>query len=143
MTSAGVETASEAPARVVETALSGYELLNDPLLNKGTAFTEDECEQFELHGLLPPHVAALDWQVHVYGRASAAVRAVTEAKGIVLHELPWSERAADAGLARDAAYLVRPDGYVALAAAVDDGAALAAHFARFAILPRARAAGAA
>jgi len=63
MTSAGVETASEAPARVVETALSGYELLNDPLLNKGTAFTEDEREQFELHGLLPPHVAALDWQV--------------------------------------------------------------------------------
>ena len=63
MTSAGVETASEAPARVVETALSGYELLNDPLLNKGTAFTEDEREQFELHGLLPPHVAALDWKV--------------------------------------------------------------------------------
>jgi malate dehydrogenase (oxaloacetate-decarboxylating) len=63
MASAGVETASEAPARVVETALSGYELLNDPLLNKGTAFTEDEREQFELHGLLPPHVAALDWQV--------------------------------------------------------------------------------
>jgi malate dehydrogenase (oxaloacetate-decarboxylating) len=63
MTSAGVETASEAPARAVETALSGYELLNDPLLNKGTAFTEDEREQFELHGLLPPHVAALDWQV--------------------------------------------------------------------------------
>jgi malate dehydrogenase (oxaloacetate-decarboxylating) len=52
-----------APARVVETALSGYELLNDPLLNKGTAFTEAEREQFELHGLLPPHVAALDWQV--------------------------------------------------------------------------------
>ena len=88
-------------------------------------------------------LAALDWQVHVYGRASAAVRAVTEAQGVVLHELPWSERAADAGLARDATYLVRPDGYVALAAAVDDGAALAAHFARFAILPRARAAGAA
>jgi malate dehydrogenase (oxaloacetate-decarboxylating) len=52
-----------APARVVATALSGYELLNDPLLNKGTAFTEAEREDFELHGLLPPHVATLDWQV--------------------------------------------------------------------------------
>jgi malate dehydrogenase (oxaloacetate-decarboxylating) len=47
----------------VETALSGYELLNDPLLNKGTAFTEEERDEFELHGLLPPHVAELDYQV--------------------------------------------------------------------------------
>ena len=47
----------------VETALSGYELLNDPLLNKGTAFTEAERDEFELHGLLPPHIAELDYQV--------------------------------------------------------------------------------
>jgi malate dehydrogenase (oxaloacetate-decarboxylating) len=47
----------------VETALSGYELLNDPLLNKGTAFTEAERDAFDLHGLLPPHVAELDYQV--------------------------------------------------------------------------------
>ncbi len=49
--------------RYVETALSGYELLNDPLLNKGTAFSEDERDAFDLHGLLPPHVAELDYQV--------------------------------------------------------------------------------
>jgi malate dehydrogenase (oxaloacetate-decarboxylating) len=49
--------------RHVETALSGYELLNDPMLNKGTAFTEAERDEFDLHGLLPPHVAELDYQV--------------------------------------------------------------------------------
>src|SRR5579862_7121264 len=49
--------------QTVRTALSGYELLNDPLLNKGTAFTEAERDEFELHGLLPPHVASLDYQV--------------------------------------------------------------------------------
>jgi len=49
--------------QTVHTALSGYELLNDPLLNKGTAFTESERDAFELHGLLPPHVATLDYQV--------------------------------------------------------------------------------
>jgi malate dehydrogenase (oxaloacetate-decarboxylating) len=49
--------------RTVRTALSGYELLNDPLLNKGTAFTESERDTFELHGLLPPHVATLEYQV--------------------------------------------------------------------------------
>jgi len=47
----------------VETALSGYELLIDPILNKGTAFTEPERDEFDLHGLLPPHVAELDYQV--------------------------------------------------------------------------------
>src|ERR1700746_48642 len=47
----------------VETPLSGYELLNDPVLNKGTAFTESERDAFDLHGLLPPHVAELDYQV--------------------------------------------------------------------------------
>jgi malate dehydrogenase (oxaloacetate-decarboxylating) len=49
--------------RHVETALSGYELLNNPLLNKGTAFTDAERDAFDLHGLLPPHVAELDYQV--------------------------------------------------------------------------------
>jgi malate dehydrogenase (oxaloacetate-decarboxylating) len=47
----------------VETALSGYELLNDPLLNKGTAFTNAERDEFDLHGLLPPYVTSLDLQV--------------------------------------------------------------------------------
>ncbi len=49
--------------RTIATALSGYELLNDPLLNKGTAFTDAERDTFDLHGLLPPHVATLDLQV--------------------------------------------------------------------------------
>jgi malate dehydrogenase (oxaloacetate-decarboxylating) len=49
--------------RFVETARSGYELLNDPILNKGTSFTEDERDAFDLHGLLPPHVTPLDMQV--------------------------------------------------------------------------------
>src|SRR3712207_3263187 len=47
----------------VETDRSGYVLLNDPLLNKGTGFTDPERDLFELHGLLPPMVATLDEQV--------------------------------------------------------------------------------
>ena len=49
--------------RIIETALNGYELLNDPLLNKGTAFTDAERDLFDLHGLLPPYVTTLDLQV--------------------------------------------------------------------------------
>jgi malate dehydrogenase (oxaloacetate-decarboxylating) len=48
---------------VVRTARSGWELLSDPLLNKGTAFTEAERDAFGLHGLLPPHIGTLDEQV--------------------------------------------------------------------------------
>ena len=43
--------------------LNGYRRLLDPILNKGTAFTEEERSRFGLHGLLPPHVATLDEQV--------------------------------------------------------------------------------
>ncbi len=47
----------------LELEISGIDLLNRPILNKGTAFTEDERDAFELHGLLPPHVGTLDEQV--------------------------------------------------------------------------------
>src|ERR1700675_334031 len=42
--------------------LRGMDLLNNPALNKGTAFTEDERERFGLNGLLPPVVESLDDQ---------------------------------------------------------------------------------
>ena len=47
----------------VETTRSGYDLINSPLLNKGTAFTEAERDAFDLHGLLPPTISTLDEQV--------------------------------------------------------------------------------
>lgn len=42
---------------------TGVELLNDPFLNKGTAFTEEERDAFGLRGLLPPHVQTMEEQV--------------------------------------------------------------------------------
>ena len=56
---------------VVKTRLTGYELLNDPRLNKGTAFTEAERDTFSLHGLLPPHVGNLEEQVERRKKALA------------------------------------------------------------------------
>jgi malate dehydrogenase (oxaloacetate-decarboxylating) len=43
--------------------LSGYQLLSDSRLNKGTAFSEDERDTFGLHGLLPPTVMGIDDQI--------------------------------------------------------------------------------
>jgi len=50
------------PSVVRAVRLRGMELLNNPALNKGTAFTLDERETFGLHGLLPPVVESLDDQ---------------------------------------------------------------------------------
>jgi malate dehydrogenase (oxaloacetate-decarboxylating) len=49
-------------SKVIRTSLSGYDLLNQPRLNKGTAFTDGERDTFALHGLLPPHIGTLDEQ---------------------------------------------------------------------------------
>ncbi|NHC40885.1 NAD-dependent malic enzyme [Bacillus sp. MM2020_1] len=46
----------------VETALRGAELMSIPLLNKGVAFTEEERQELDLTGLLPPAVLTLDEQ---------------------------------------------------------------------------------
>ena len=43
--------------------VSGYDLINYPLLNKGTAFTEAERDEFGLHGMLPPHVGTIEEQI--------------------------------------------------------------------------------
>ena len=41
----------------------GPELIAHPLLNKGTAFTDGERDQFGLRGLLPPRVSTIEEQV--------------------------------------------------------------------------------
>jgi len=61
-----VSAETTASARTTEAAvrthLSGYELLLDPRFNKGTAFSEEERDEFGLHGLLPPHIGTLEDQ---------------------------------------------------------------------------------
>jgi malate dehydrogenase (oxaloacetate-decarboxylating)(NADP+) len=42
---------------------SGYDLLRNPRLNKGTAFTEAERRAWGLEGLLPPAVTSMELQV--------------------------------------------------------------------------------
>jgi 2-polyprenyl-6-methoxyphenol hydroxylase-like FAD-dependent oxidoreductase len=60
-------------------------------------------------------LTSLDWQVHVYGDATPELRAACDARRLALHVFPWRPEISRTGLQRDAVYLVRPDGYVALA----------------------------
>ena len=58
---------------------------------------------------------SLDWQLHVYGNIERDLALAARELNLATHTLPWNEPARDSGIQRDAAYLVRPDGYVATA----------------------------
>ena len=58
---------------------------------------------------------ALTWQVHVYGAAAPEITAACRERQLALHVFEWRSTMRRRGLQRDAVYLVRPDGHVALA----------------------------
>jgi hypothetical protein len=60
-------------------------------------------------------LTSLEWQLHVYGNVSPDLARAASGLKLPLHAFGWSASMAKLGLARNAAYLVRPDGYVALA----------------------------
>ena len=80
-------------------------------------------------------LASLDWQVHIYGEATKEMRAVCETRQLPLHVFPWRGDMRRTGLWRNAAYLVRPDGYVGLADSVASTAAVTSYLDARGILP--------
>jgi 2-polyprenyl-6-methoxyphenol hydroxylase-like FAD-dependent oxidoreductase len=70
---------------------------------------------------------SLDWQVHVYGEAQADIQELCGRRKLPLHVFAWRPQMKRAGLEQNALYLVRPDGYVALADPAAGTAALAAY----------------
>jgi 2-polyprenyl-6-methoxyphenol hydroxylase-like FAD-dependent oxidoreductase len=60
-------------------------------------------------------LAAMTWQIHVYGSASAQLANWCACHDLPLHVFDWRPEHEAAGLAHNATYLLRPDTYVALA----------------------------
>jgi hypothetical protein len=60
-------------------------------------------------------LTSLDWQVHVYGVATPELTQACAERKLSLEVFDWREPMRDVGLHRDVAYLVRPDGYIAIA----------------------------
>lgn len=67
---------------------------------------------------------SFDWQVHVYGRASADFLEGASAMKLPVHQFEWSTTAKTAGLQQNAIYLIRPDGHIALASQKQDATRL-------------------
>jgi hypothetical protein len=72
-------------------------------------------------------LSSLDWQVHVYGKTSAEIRTACDRRKLPLHVFAWRPVMRRTGLRRDAVYLVRPDGYIALADSAASAKALTAY----------------
>jgi 2-polyprenyl-6-methoxyphenol hydroxylase-like FAD-dependent oxidoreductase len=85
-------------------------------------------------------LAQIGWQVHVYGSATAELRNWCRAQQVALHVFGWNDAHHHAGLTRDAAYLLRPDTYVAVVATTDIVPALQGYFDRRQINPSGRTA---
>jgi 2-polyprenyl-6-methoxyphenol hydroxylase-like FAD-dependent oxidoreductase len=78
-------------------------------------------------------LAAMRWQMHVYGKPRGGAEAWRRDHDVPLTVFAWSEAHAAAGLKEDALYLMRPDGYVALAS--EGGQGLERYFADHMIQP--------
>jgi 2-polyprenyl-6-methoxyphenol hydroxylase-like FAD-dependent oxidoreductase len=72
-------------------------------------------------------LASMDWQLHVYGDSVAALKSLADSRKIPLHVFPWNARMGRAGLLRNAAYLIRPDGYIGMADPSGRAASLGAY----------------
>jgi 2-polyprenyl-6-methoxyphenol hydroxylase-like FAD-dependent oxidoreductase len=81
-------------------------------------------------------LTSLEWQVHVYGDASPAISSLCKETGFRLHAFAWQDSMQSAGFARNAHYLVRPDGYVGFADGDADAAKLRQYLAAWQLRPR-------
>ncbi len=93
-------------------------------LSKGRAGTVCGGDRLPWLGSNYATLAALDWRLHVYGSLSPALAQAAASLGVAADVFPWGNAAKQAGLGADAAYLIRPDGHVAVAMAEQDPAEL-------------------
>ena len=83
-------------------------------------------------------LTSIDWQMHVYGEATPQMRALCEERRLPLYVFPWRREMRRAGIRRNAAYLVRPDGYLALVDATGSAVKLGAYLDARLLYPRDR-----
>ncbi|MCG1010725.1 FAD-dependent monooxygenase [Salinicoccus sp. ID82-1] len=61
-----------------------------------------------------------DWQMHVYGKPNSKIKRLSDTSGLPLHYTHWTKEMKQKGINRDSAFLIRPDGYIGVAATTDD-----------------------
>ncbi len=74
-----------------------------------------------------------EWQVHCYGDAPPPLQSICTAHGLKLHVFPWNAQAREAGLVRNAAYIVRPDGHIGIIDRIGNPGAITDYLKRWTI----------
>jgi 2-polyprenyl-6-methoxyphenol hydroxylase-like FAD-dependent oxidoreductase len=137
-------------ARVLQSKVGSrffFGLISQTRINyRGSALSEGKAGEVEGGDRLPwaehdggdnfAPLSSLDWQMHVYGETQAPFAANVASLGFPLHRFPWTEAMAKAGLTRNAAYLIRPDGHVGLVTETQDAQVLQAYVAKLGIKPK-------
>jgi len=72
------------------------------------------------------YLSSLEWQIHVYGSLDQSFK--VELTDFAIHQMPFSQEMKRKGFLENAAYLIRPDGYVALAIPSQNSAAVKNYF---------------
>lgn len=57
---------------------------------------------------------SLTWQVHIYGEINVLLKKNLQEQSIPIIQFPWTSSAHNQGLIHNAAYLIRPDGYISV-----------------------------
>jgi 2-polyprenyl-6-methoxyphenol hydroxylase-like FAD-dependent oxidoreductase len=60
------------------------------------------------------NLRSLDWQIHIYGIIKNEFRKATKNLKYSIYEFEWSQEAKKKGMIKNALYLIRPDGHIAL-----------------------------
>lgn len=58
---------------------------------------------------------SVDWQLHLYGETTPSLRKFADKNAMVLHEVKWTPDMGKSGIQKNSVFLVRPDGYIAVA----------------------------
>jgi len=69
---------------------------------------------------------SMDWQLHIYGEPAPELLHEARTLKLPVHCYTFNAAARQAGLGRDMAYLVRPDGHIALALQLQESGAMRA-----------------
>lgn len=61
------------------------------------------------------YLQSVDWQLHVYGESTPALHQFANAFALPLYEEKWTTDMEKMGIVKNSVFLVRPDGYIAVA----------------------------
>jgi 2-polyprenyl-6-methoxyphenol hydroxylase-like FAD-dependent oxidoreductase len=110
----GIDAVREYAFRMVSQAMISY---HDSPISEGKAGAVRGGDRLPWVRQADNYDALSDiaWQVHVYGMAGNELLAWCASRAITLHHFDFGPAHEAAGLARNAAYLIRPDSYVGCA----------------------------